>query len=633
MKKIITIRLAVIILVSMLCSLVLCGTIQLDSRRAELDEATENLFWQIEEVVKSSGNISAQTEEVSERSCISRARTAARILEDEPSLMNTKADMLELAELVEAKELNIFNYEGKLVAGTNAEYFGVTFSTSEVLEDFKPMLNNHNLEVNGEARLGLDQKTLMRYAGVWLNNQDFIVCVGVESRPASSGNYSAAFELFNSEGSELYAINLSNRTVTASTRLDHEGERIEELGCQAERFSGEGGHVKLRIDGKKYWGIYKDSDSVILLRAIKESYIRSVVFVNGAVLIILLLLISLAIFAAIIRFLDKNIIRNIYDINRQLVKITQGDLDAQLPKCSTPEFIELSTYISEMMESLMDLTHKMSLVFDETELPICVYEFGPGMKRVLATNRLPEILNMTQDEVTAILSDSDLFLNKLDEMENYPIYPGSKIYRLPGSKNKYVRMEAFISDRYLMGVLIDETKSILERQLIERERDIDPLTDLYSRRAFYSQVEELLEDTGTLGHAVLMMADADGLKDVNDQHGHESGDRYLQAVADVLRSCRAKHHIAGRRSGDEFVLFIYGCATINELNAHISNVLRQRDNVMVVLKDGVRVLARFSVGLAYCPEDARDFNTMLRIADERMYMEKRDRKAGRGQQG
>ncbi len=632
MKKIVTIRLAVIILICMVCSVGINCVWQIRIAYKHLGAETDNMFWQIEKVAENNEKANAQPDEVTSQSCIYRAKAAARIMKDEPKLIRSKDDMQDLADMLQANELHVFNDYGQLVAGTMPQYCGITFNSNDGLVDFLPMLSNRDLEVCGEACIGIDGESNIKYAAVWLEGQDYIICVGTYCEPpaAEVNSYASAFSLFGkSESSELYVIDLENRKVIASTRADMEGRNLDELGCSPDSLSGPSGETSLIIEGEKYHGIYKEEGSEVLLRTVLKSYICEEVIHGCLLFAFLSLMTSCVTVAAVIHFLDKNIINNISAINRKLVQITQGDLDAELPKSRTPEFAEMCTHINEMVDSLMDMTHKMSLVFDETELPICVYEFGPGMRRVLATNRIAEILHMTQEEVTKILSDSELFLQKLNEIEEYPLYPGSKIYRLPGMKNHYVRMEAFISDRYLMGVLVDETKSILERQLIERERDMDPLTDLYSRRAFFGRVQELMEDPGTLGYAVLMMADADGLKDVNDQHGHESGDRYLQAVADVLRGCRAKHHLVGRRSGDEFVLFIYGCSGVEEINSYLAMLLRQRDRMPVVLNDGAKVMVRFSVGMAYYPMDGKDFDTLLHLSDERMYQEKRARKAGR----
>ncbi len=632
MKKIISVRLAAIVIAGTLCLLGVNLCWQLGDRYNRLEDETETMFANIETAIEDGGRESGDAEELYEKECISKAETAARIIMDDPESIDSKDGIVGILELIEAKELHVFNYAGIMVAGTNWLRFGEGFNEIEGFSKFSPMISNRSMEKSFTASEGLNTDGEIRYAAAWQEDGEHIIVVGADEENFKNIVAYPDLKLLGSgDSSQLYALDPESFEITAASEEGMEGKGISELGCTEDDFKDEKIRIKLSIGGVPYTGIYKNNGSAILLRAISNKYIYDYIINNCVVFVVLLLIFSLAVTAVIIWFIDKNIVRNISLINKSLVSIAQGGGDTALPKCRTPEFDEMCGHINNMVETLTDNTSKMSLVFDETELPICVYELGPGMRRVVATNRIAEILHMTQDEITTILSDSDMFLKKLSEIEENPLYPGSKIYRLPGTKNNYVRMEAFLSDRYLMGVLIDETKSIIERQRIERERDIDQLTDLYSRRAFYGRVQELLEDSGTLGHALLMMADADGLKNVNDLHGHESGDRYLQAVADVLRSCRAKHCIVGRRSGDEFVLFIYGCASIEELNHHISMILRQRDRTGLVLYDGARVPVRFSVGMAYFPRDGHDFETLMHIADKRMYAEKKQRQMGFGQ--
>ena len=63
------------------------------------------------------------------------------------------------------------------------------------------------------------------------------------------------------------------------------------------------------------------------------------------------------------------------------------------------------------------------------------------------------------------------------------------------------------------------------------------------------QMEELFACPEQLKHSAMLMIDADNLKQVNDNYGHEDGDRYLCSVADVLRTVTAEHQIITRLGG------------------------------------------------------------------------------------
>ena len=64
-----------------------------------------------------------------------------------------------------------------------------------------------------------------------------------------------------------------------------------------------------------------------------------------------------------------------------------------------------------------------------------------------------------------------------------------------------------------------------------------------------------------LGHGLMLMADADNLKQVNDQYGHQNGDRYLAAIGRILISCAWEKCVTARLSGDEFAMFLYGAGS------------------------------------------------------------------------
>jgi diguanylate cyclase (GGDEF)-like protein len=93
---------------------------------------------------------------------------------------------------------------------------------------------------------------------------------------------------------------------------------------------------------------------------------------------------------------------------------------------------------------------------------------------------------------------------------------------------------------------------------LEARIDIDPLTDVFSRRAFERELKRALAYVKRYGaSAALVYLDLDGLKPVNDRHGHATGDAVLKAAAATLvRNVRASD-IVGRIGGDEFAVLLW----------------------------------------------------------------------------
>ncbi|MCP3056745.1 GGDEF domain-containing protein [Aurantimonas marianensis] len=110
----------------------------------------------------------------------------------------------------------------------------------------------------------------------------------------------------------------------------------------------------------------------------------------------------------------------------------------------------------------------------------------------------------------------------------------------------------------LLGALMQR-----EDSLITRERTLlidaytDPLTGLANRRAFDRRLEEWT--TGPPRSFALMMIDVDHFKTINDRFGHDSGDRALAAVADVLKRLGNETDMVARYGGEEFAVLLWNC--------------------------------------------------------------------------
>ena len=86
---------------------------------------------------------------------------------------------------------------------------------------------------------------------------------------------------------------------------------------------------------------------------------------------------------------------------------------------------------------------------------------------------------------------------------------------------------------------------------------VDPLTGLYNRRfAEPRMATEVIRAQRTRSALTLLLADVDGLKQINDKHGHAAGDAVLRAFADRLKQATRGSDFAARLGGDEFMLLL-----------------------------------------------------------------------------
>lgn len=161
---------------------------------------------------------------------------------------------------------------------------------------------------------------------------------------------------------------------------------------------------------------------------------------------------------------------------------------------------------------------------------------------------------------------------------------------------------------------------------LEGELWQDELTQVYSRRGFYIELDSLFRQNKKLENTAIIMIDSDDLKKTNDKHGHENGDKYLCAVSGLLCQIKAPNIIVARLSGDEFAILIPHAQSRKHLDDYLNQLIDLRDSHYIQLTDGEPVLIRFSLGMAVYGEDGDNYRKLLKAADIRMYEDKINRK-------
>ncbi|APC15024.1 GGDEF domain-containing protein [Pseudomonas frederiksbergensis] len=138
------------------------------------------------------------------------------------------------------------------------------------------------------------------------------------------------------------------------------------------------------------------------------------------------------------------------------------------------------------------------------------------------------------------------------------------------------------------------------------------LSDLLEQALDYSRVESV--------PLAVCMLDLDGFKAVNDGYGHASGDLLLVEVAKRLRTIVRGEDVVARLAGDEFVLILRFVHDMPELRAALHRVLGAISAPYSILGKDINVFA--SIGVTLFPDDSEDAQTLLRHADQAMYVAK-----------
>lgn len=180
----------------------------------------------------------------------------------------------------------------------------------------------------------------------------------------------------------------------------------------------------------------------------------------------------------------------------------------------------------------------------------------------------------------------------------------------------------------LLSAIVLAIALIRERRAKHRLQElahIDDLTSLYNRRYLYRLGKRLLNrsNSGANSFAAIML-DVDHFKQINDRHGHSSGDKVLVQIARAcIDECRPSD-IVGRFGGEEFLVLLP--------NTHLSEALTVAERIRLKIK-GIQVEGnlsnaqskRISASLGVCCsnyEGYLDFDELIKRADEAMYRAK-----------
>jgi diguanylate cyclase (GGDEF)-like protein/PAS domain S-box-containing protein len=154
---------------------------------------------------------------------------------------------------------------------------------------------------------------------------------------------------------------------------------------------------------------------------------------------------------------------------------------------------------------------------------------------------------------------------------------------------------------------------------------VDELTGLYNRRGFLAVTEQYLKSFQRSENGlVVLYADLDGLKGINDSLGHLEGDRALVKTAEVLKEAFRSSDIIARLGGDEFVLL--ASVGADESAESLTDRLQQKIAVANVQRNRPYDLS-ISIGVAhYDPDEACTIEELMGRADRVMYEEKRKKR-------
>jgi diguanylate cyclase (GGDEF)-like protein/PAS domain S-box-containing protein len=175
--------------------------------------------------------------------------------------------------------------------------------------------------------------------------------------------------------------------------------------------------------------------------------------------------------------------------------------------------------------------------------------------------------------------------------------------------------------RQRIAIFSDITDKKRSEEIIWRQANYDILTGLPNRRLFHDRlVQELKREGREQVSLALMFIDLDHFKEVNDTLGHEAGDNLLTQASKRIAGCIRESDTLARLGGDEFTIILPGLADPKRLGTLADTIIQVLSRPFMIGETTAYVSA--SIGITLYPQDANNLSSLLKNADQAMYVAK-----------
>ena len=178
--------------------------------------------------------------------------------------------------------------------------------------------------------------------------------------------------------------------------------------------------------------------------------------------------------------------------------------------------------------------------------------------------------------------------------------------------------------RYV-AVASDVTQLRESQSRIERMAYYDALTNLPNRALLADRLKQAIAQADRRNDLLAVCyLDLDGFKPINDLWGHDAGDQLLMEVARRLQSCVRMGDTVARLGGDEFVVLLGDASDVHEIEQAVRRILAAVAEPFSIGTASAALTA--SIGVTVYPDDGQDPDTLIRHADQAMYISKQSGK-------
>lgn len=176
-------------------------------------------------------------------------------------------------------------------------------------------------------------------------------------------------------------------------------------------------------------------------------------------------------------------------------------------------------------------------------------------------------------------------------------------------------------EEYCCAFIRDISRRKLAEEKIAYLAHYDLITDLPNRTLFYDRLEHAIAQARRYKQRVaVLFLDLDGFKKINDNFGHQVGDGLLKGVATRLNENTRSMDTVARVGGDEFIFILNDIEHIDNAATVAKKVVEALAQPFIIQKNICQIGG--SIGIAIFPEDSVNAETLVKQADEAMYLAK-----------
>ena len=183
-----------------------------------------------------------------------------------------------------------------------------------------------------------------------------------------------------------------------------------------------------------------------------------------------------------------------------------------------------------------------------------------------------------------------------------------------------------LTPRRLVGTHVDITNRKKLEQQLHHIANYDTLTNLPNRyQLSYLMEKALNESRDNQTSVAILYLDLDGFKEVNDEYGHEIGDKLLVTISNRIQITLQKNDIVARLGGDEFVIILKDVEQNSDVEIAIEKILSTTSQPITISNYIIQISA--SIGVTYYSNQENiDSDQLIRQADQAMYFAKQSGK-------